>query len=195
MKVAALILAAGSARRFGTDKRGLRVNDEQTLLQYTVARYLAVFAPCLVVLREGDAIPARWQSLDHLRLVWQDDPHAGMGDNLALGVRHLQSQDIDAIAVALADMPLVRPDSLSLLERRATASEIIVPCHHDRRGHPVVFGRDFFDSLMLMSGDVGARKLLAEHAPQVRELQLDDAGVIEDVDTPADWRRVKSSLA
>lgn len=194
MTVAALVLAAGVARRFGGDKRRLPVSPTQTLLEFTVAKYAGVFDHCCVVMRANDDIPPPWRTCSRITVLLQQNLQAGMGDNLALGARHLQQMDVDALVVALADMPRVARSTLQQLKAQASSSTIVVPCVGARRGHPVLFGRNHFAALAALGGDEGARAVLAVNASSIVMLQTHDSGVIDDVDTPEDWQRIQALL-
>jgi len=198
MKVAALILAAGFARRFGSDKRRLLVPSasmaSQTLLEFTVAKYATVFDHCYVVMRDADELPAAWNSTASVTVLTQNNNQAGMGDNLALSARHVYQQGADAMVIALADMPLVEASTLEHLKALSAVGAIVVPCCGGLRGHPVLFGREYFAALAELSGDVGARSVLAANASRVVTLETNDAGVLEDVDTIDDWQRIKKIL-
>lgn len=89
--------------------------------------------------------------------------------------------------IALADMPFVRPSTITAL---AVALEegagIAVPVAGGRRGNPVAFGRIHLDELLQLRGDEGARRLLKMHA--VTQVSVDDPGILRDIDTPADLR-------
>lgn len=120
----------------------------------------------------------------------------GMGVSLATAARRLiqrpgtggqrpgLNEQAAVCVVALADMPWVRADTLKRLLAHAARDRIVVPVHQGRRGHPVIFGAQFLPELAELSGDTGARTLLARHG--VLEIECDDVGILRDVDVPAD---------
>ena len=65
---------------------------------------------------------------------------------------------------------------------------ICLPSYGGRRGHPVLFGRDFFEEIQSLSGDQGARELLRRHHERVLEIPLEDPGILQDVDRPEDLK-------
>ena len=88
-------------------------------------------------------------------------------------------------------MPRVRPDTIrAVAEKLATGAGIVVPSYRGERGHPVGFGSRFKQELLSLSGDAGARALLKLHADQLVRLDVDDPGVLQDVDTPSDLARL-----
>ena len=93
----------------------------------------------------------------------------------------------DGALVCLGDMPMVRPTTLDRLMTefdREPNHVAWVPTADGRRGNPVLWHSRLFAALLALSGDAGGRLLLKQHAPQVREVPVEDPGVLEDFDTP-----------
>ena len=193
-RVAALVLAAGASRRAGpTNKllhplarpgRAARV----PMVRATVERALEAGADETLVVtgHDAEAVGAALDGLD-VRLVHNPAAASGMASSLVRGVSALaaSARPADAVLVCLADMPLVRPDTLAALVaawRAAPDAPAVVPVHGGRRGNPVLLGRTRFDDVLSLAGDVGARSLL--RGDGVLELDVDDPGVLVDHDTP-----------
>ncbi len=185
----ALILAAGSSRRFGSDKRRHRLDHGQPMLITTVTRYATTFDAVSVVLREGDESLAR--ELAGLaappRVVFAADAHLGMGHSLAAGVHHVAA-GWHWLALALGDMPFVQTATLRLLRRTFQehgGERMVQPVFRGRPGHPVFFPGRYFPALEALSGDAGARTVLRANPGALARVPLDDPGVVRDLDTPA----------
>ena len=198
MKVAALVLAAGYARRFGSDKRLLPVHepssventvDQLPLLKYTLSKYLSVFDQCVVVVREPDPALLVLERMPDVVIARQPNARAGMGDNIALAMQHPEVTTCDAIAIALADMPMVQTQTLITLREQAQRDRIVCPQFESQRGHPVILGGELFADLSQLGGDIGARRVLSAHAELMVDIPVDDEGVLIDIDTAADWER------
>lgn len=183
MSTIALILAAGFGTRFGSDKRRVTLPDGRTLLGASLARAQAVFDEVHVVLRPEDD-PAQLGLPPDSSIILCEDAGQGMGHSLAAGVRALVSVEGEAIAVLLGDMPWIAESSLRALIAEAAPSRIVFPVHHDERGHPVLFGREFWPELQQLTGDEGARRVLRAHAAAWIAVGVDDPGVLRDVDSP-----------
>ncbi len=122
-----------------------------------------------------------------LRLVHADDHDEGLSASLRRGITVAAHGRADGALVCLGDMPLVRAATLDrLLARfdRDAGAVAWVPTVDGRRGNPVLWHSGLFAALLALSGDRGGRLLLAQHAYQVREVPVDDPGVLEDFDTP-----------
>ncbi|CAA7625197.1 NTP transferase domain-containing protein [Magnetospirillum sp. SS-4] len=187
-RVAGIVLAAGSARRMGRDKRLEKVGGVPMVLLAVEAALGAGLDPVVVVTGPEPLalLPAT------VAAVANPAPERGMASSLALGVAALP-EDAGAVVVLLADMPRVAAAHVDALTRAfdpAAGHEIAVPVHGGRRGNPVLLGRRFFAEMRGLTGDKGARGLLVQHAALVAEVECDDA-VLMDVDTPEDLKMVE----
>ncbi|MFK3816575.1 NTP transferase domain-containing protein [Pseudomonas sp. NPDC089407] len=183
MSAVALLLAAGRGTRFGADKRRATLADGRSLLAHSVQRARAVFDDVRVVLREGErgedfGLPA------DCRIIDSPDAALGMGHSLAAGAQSLGDSQAQAVAILLGDMPWIESATLRRLVEASSASNIVLPRHAGQQGHPVIFGREFWPALGQLSGDEGARAVVQAHRARCMMVEVDDAGVLLDVDTP-----------
>ncbi|WP_050577211.1 nucleotidyltransferase family protein [Pseudomonas cremoricolorata] len=181
----ALLLAAGKGRRFGSDKRQARLADGQTLLAASVGNAQAQFAEVWVVIGADDDPQALGLPMS-VQLVRAPRGSDGMGASLAAGMQALAGSPAEAVAVLLGDMPWIAGATLARLQQAAGAELIVMPHCHGQRGHPVLFGRAFWAALGESSGDQGGRQVLRDNAHACRVIEVIDAGVLRDVDTPGD---------
>lgn len=185
-QVVGLVLAAGRSRRFGGDKRCALLADGHGLLASSVSLARQVFADVRVVLRADDK-PEVLGIANEVPVIRSEQAELGMGHSLASGVRQLlASSRAQAVAILLGDMPWIAPLSLQRLAEAADAEHIVLPWHAGARGQPVLFGRAFWAELSECSGDSGAKALLQRHAARCRSVQLDDPGILRDVDQRGD---------
>ncbi|MEM1191288.1 MAG: nucleotidyltransferase family protein [Pseudomonadota bacterium] len=179
-----LILAAGSSRRFGEDKRRICLYSSVGLLQASVQNYLASGFPVRLVLsrrREDDDLAALFSEFP-LELFRSQHAERGMGATLADAAGECRKNE--AVAVALGDMPLIEPDTIRALASRLRPGTIVYPQYLGRRGHPVLFSSRFLPELAGLDGDHGAASVLATHAESCVPLPIDDPGIHLDADTP-----------
>lgn len=182
---AALVLAAGQGRRFGSDKRLARLPSGQTLLAATLGRVLEVFDEVSVVLRVGDD-PQALGIDPRVRVVRAENAGGGMGSSLAAGIAAVTDSTADAVAVLLGDMPWVAAATLRHLSANARPGQIVVPVYQGQRGHPVLFGRVFWPALMAVGGDQGGRQVILDHPDRCIRMAVVDDGVLRDIDRPED---------
>jgi len=180
-----ILLAAGSASRFGSDKLAHRL-DDGTPIVIASARHLREALPAsLAVVRSTRSPVAALLRDEGLQIVECPEAAEGMGVSLAAGVR--ASAAATGWVVVLGDMPFIRPDTIRRVAERLVAGEVLVaPFFGGERGHPVGMGAVFRDRLEALRGDEGARSLLREHARRMAHLDVDDPGVLRDIDTQDD---------
>ncbi|MBC6404687.1 MAG: NTP transferase domain-containing protein [Rhodospirillales bacterium] len=192
-RVAALLLAAGQAKRMGSNKLIQEVTGKPLVRYAAEAALASQAAPVILVTgHRRDAIEEALEGLD-LLTVHNRNYTAGLSTSLKRGLAALP-EGIDAAVVLLGDMPRIVPEvidrliaSFNPLEGRA----ICLPVHRGRRGNPVLFGSQFFAEVQTVEGDRGARDLLREYADQVAEVPLDDDAVLLDIDTPQALARLR----
>jgi molybdenum cofactor cytidylyltransferase len=134
-------------------------------------------------------------TLDAVRasgLPWhvEDAGHPGMGDSIAAAVQ--ATQDAAGWLVLPGDLPLVRPESLRRVAEALGSHEVVLPRHLGTRGHPVGFAPVCRQALLALRGAEGAAAVVKAHAAFV--LDLDDPGIVTDIDTPADLAEAERRL-
>ena len=187
--VGAVILGAGFARRFGSDKR-LHPLNGQTVAECTLEKYLDVFAYIRVVVRPHDSALEAVLRRFSVQIVVADDAQLGMGHSLAAGFSDL---DWGWAFVGLLDMPFINPTTLTNLRdtaQRQHSPAILRPtldgADVQTSGHPVGWHHSYFNELRACSGDAGAKKLITKHAQQVIDVPCNDTGIVRDIDHPTD---------
>ena len=88
--------------------------------------------------------------------------------------------------LCLTDHPAVKAETYKSLIENAKKNKIIIPKYNDRRGHPVIFGADFISELLENDCPEGARSIVRAHSESVKEIYVDDSGILLDIDTPED---------
>jgi molybdenum cofactor cytidylyltransferase len=121
------------------------------------------------------------------------DAEQGMSASIAHGIA--QTPDADGWLIALGDMPLVASaDAIRIADSLRSGAAIAVPVTLGRRGHPVGFARRYFTELVELSGDTGARVILAKHVADIVEISVSDASTWHDVDTSDDLEVARQRL-
>lgn len=185
----AILLAAGAGSRFGGGKLLHPLEDGVAIAAHAARNLIAAGLDVTAVLRPGDFPLRELLEEEGCRVTICPDAAQGMGVSLAHGVRH--SQDADGWIVALADMPRIRPETIARVAQVLMAgADIVAPSHQGDRGHPVAFSRRFRDELQLMSGDSGARAIVQRNQALVKLVEVDDPGILLDIDRRTDLSRV-----
>ena len=196
--IAAIVLAAGSARRFGSDKRRHLVAGVPMLTR-TLTTYREVLDRVAAVIRPGERQIAELVAAAGCEVVEAADAAAGQSRSLAAGVSALTSGHPanrgptcakpaalpGGLLIGLADMPFVKAETLRrLVDAMAEHPEAVVrPRCAGRGGNPIGFPARLFDELTRIEGDTGARRIVAR-TENVLLVDVDDAGILDDIDRP-----------
>jgi molybdenum cofactor cytidylyltransferase len=188
-----ILLAAGSSKRFGSNKLLQALPAGSPHAGVPIA--LAAARNLIEALPESIAVlRPRAQKLGQIlrdagcNTVVCKNAAEGMGTSLAAGVR--AAAEADGWVLALADMPFLRPETIRVIAKAISdGAAIAAPAYRGERGHPVGFARRFYDELSALHGDQGARELLAQHRDLIKLYEVEDAGVLRDIDKPSDLAR------
>ncbi len=192
-RIGALLLAAGQSRRMGGPNKllaeipGSSPGTGVPMVARVAQRLLASRArPIVAVLgNRADEVDTALGRLPVER-VRNPDFADGLSTSLRRGLAALPDE-LDGAVVCLGDMPLISGRHLDRLIAAFNPLEgraIVVPTRHGKRGNPVLWARRFFPEMARISGDVGARHLIGEHAELVAEVEMDDDAILVDIDTP-----------
>jgi len=185
VNIVGLLLAAGSATRFGSDKLRHEL-PHGVSLAVQAARHLKTAVPRIVaVVRPGADETAQALAAEGCEIAVCERAAEGMGASLACAVQ--AAGGADGYLVALADMPFVRPSSIAAVRDALAAGALIAaPYFRARRGHPVGIAGSLRAELERLSGDEGARKILAARENELVKVPVGDPGVVRDIDRPED---------
>lgn len=192
MSVGAILLAAGAARRMGSCKQLLPLAGKtviarclETLLAGGSEEVIVVVGP------EGDNVAQAARDYP-VQVVINADPEGDMAASVRTGHDAL-SASVKAVVVALCDYPLVTAATIKCLiaAHRGNPEGIIIPCHRGKRGHPPLFPRQLLVGLAM---PLTLRDLLRANPERIGHLDVDDPGVLIDMDTPEDYQRVTEYL-
>ncbi len=180
-----ILLAAGAARRFGSNKLLHPLAGDLPMALTALANLRSAVARVVAVVRPGEAQLEHCLSAAGATVIECANADDGMGASLACGVK--ATGDVAGWIVALADMPYIRPDTIAKIAAAlAAGAPIAAPVYQGVRGHPVGISSAFRQQLEALSGDEGARSVLRNNAHMIELIEVDDPGVCRDIDTPAD---------
>ena len=187
--IAGVVLAAGFSRRMGRQKLLLQLQGKP-VVRWAVER-LAPHVEDVVVVTGQDDAPIR-EALAGLavRFAVNPAPQAGQGSSIAVGVAALKPWT-RAVLIALGDQPRL-PDTVvpALVEALGRSGKAIAaPVYRGTQGNPVLFSAVVFAELRALTGDAGARAVVAADPARVERVPF-DLPMPPDVDTPEDYARL-----
>lgn len=183
------MLAAGSARRFGSDKLLAALPDGTPVCVAAASTLVATLPEVVAVVRPGAVMLTAALQDCGARVVVCPRADEGMGASLACGVA--ATPDWDGWLVALADMPCVRAATVQAVAAAVrNGAPLAAPRFQGRCGHPVCFGASYREALAALTGDRGGRDLVQAASDRLCLVDCDDPGVLLDIDTPDDIERI-----
>ena len=196
LRLEAIVLAGGQGSRFGGGKLLAPYRGGELIDGALAAAFAAPVERVVVVTgydrdRVGESVEAfaerRGDGLA-CQIVHAKDYAEGMAATLRTGVAALTA-DIDGAFVFLGDMPRIPHDAAGRLAAALGAHDAAAPSHQGARGHPVLFSRTMFPDLMALTGDAGAGRILHDLQGRLALVEIDDDGVLYDVDRWSDLLR------
>ena len=192
--VPGLVLAAGSSSRMGRDKALLTCGPGSLTFVASVIEALRAGGvdDVLVVGRPEDDALREEVDAHRARFVENPRPQDGQLSSLLAGLNVADHPGVQAVLTTPVDLPLIDARIVAtLLEAWSTSSAPIVrPVYRGRHGHPVIFSRTVFTDLRRADPSVGARSVVNAHAARILDVDIDDAAVVTDIDTPEDYSRL-----
>ena len=194
-EIAAIVLAAGASKRFGSDKLLYPITlDGMTmpLAAFSLLPWLEKFGKLTVVVRHesenfysqiNDALGKQRTAALHWVICANAD--TGMAASLACGVH--ANRNASGWLIGLADMPVLPSAAIVGVQNALLqGARLAAPFCADKRGHPVGFASVYLEELLALKGDEGARKLLERDKTDLQLIQINNSGILADVDTASD---------
>ena len=194
-----LILAAGRSTRMGRPKALLPVRQggPSFVRHLTLALLEGGVADVLIVGRPDDGLLR--QEIDDIgvRFVPNPDADSGQLSSVIAGLNVADRPGVTGLLVTPVDAPLVSAATVRQLLSAISNRQLplVRATHKGRHGHPVVFARRVFDELRHADPGIGAKAVVQRHAPEGIDLEVDDPGVLLDIDEPADYERAMRRLS
>ena len=177
----------------GTCKQLLQLEGKTVMARCLENLFAGGIEDVIVVISSSQDEVARVAEKYPVLLVRNTDPDGDMATSVRTGLGALPSS-ATSVLIALCDYPLVTAETISrcIAEQRRWPDDIIIPCHNGRRGHPPLFPRRMLDDL---AKPLTLRDLLLAYPKQIQHLEVQDPGVLIDMDTPEDYRRINEICA
>ena len=196
-RIASVILAAGDSQRMGKPKALLKIGP--LVFLETIFNLLneAKYDPIITVL--GNDFREIFQSIQNKRKILflrNQFPDKGQLYSIQCGLKHVPG-DVPGCLVVLVDHPLVSLTTYLTIHEAAQKFpyKIIIPVFEGKRGHPVYFGKKYFNDLLTAPLSEGARYVVQKYEKNILEIPVDDAGILVDIDTPEEYNQYLENLA
>ena len=188
MKLACLLVAAGSGSRFGGDKLRLLIDGQPMGVHALDVLQRAPFALRVLITSADKGYLIEAAKARHYDIVINPAPERCMSSSVRLGTEHISKTGAyDGILYAVADQPNVSAATVMRLLKAFSAEPgcIWAPEAEGKRGNPVIFPASLYEELMKVQGDRGGRQVIAAHPDLLRTMAV-DATELKDIDTKED---------
>lgn len=183
-----IIMAAGYARRMGTNKLLLPFRGK-SILEHTMDTVLQCgFRQIILVGREADVLSLGEKK--GIKTVRNDFAHLGQSQSIRLGLQ--QSLDSEGYMFFAGDQPFLDVETIvEMIERfQLNPQSIVLPRYKEQKGSPVIFPRRFRQGLMALEGDTGGREIIKNHPECIQYMDIHNPRFLWDIDTLEDYKKI-----
>jgi molybdenum cofactor cytidylyltransferase len=184
-----LILAAGESRRMGSPKALLEFQGE-TFLDRLIGLFSRRCAPVIAVLgAQQETVRAGLRHAGQAIVVQNPDFHLGQLTSMQCGLRAVPA-DADGVLFTLVDHPAVAAATINALLDCDAPAPLRIPRFKGRRGHPIRISRSLIPEFLALPAACSAKDVITQHAREIAYIDVDDPGILTDVDDPAAYQRL-----
>jgi molybdenum cofactor cytidylyltransferase len=189
-KIAGIILGAGLSSRMGEFKLLLPWKDDNPIIWHLVEMLKSLpLEPLILVTGHRAEELKKLFSESPIQLVHNPDYAEGeILSSFKIAMTALPA-DVDAVLVFLGDMPLISLKTVQTLIDSYQAEKIIIPHYQENPGHPRMFTKRFFGELLALEAPAQPRALLQSNPDALVVLEVEDEGILIDIDTPDDYKK------
>lgn len=190
----AILPGAGASRRMGRPKLLLPYRNGTLVGSVVQALRGGGVSKIVLVTSPGDEDLRAWAREAGVLTAVNPDPGRGMLSSIREGIAAL-GEIREILLVSPADLPALQPETVAALVQRMeeTGAPLGVPVYKGKRGHPLAIAPGLIPEIDTLDPDVGLRQLRDRHEDGLLEMEVEDAGVVMDVDTPEEYERIRES--
>jgi molybdenum cofactor cytidylyltransferase len=191
----ALLPAAGASRRMGRPKLLLPVGGRPMVARVVEALRGGGVGEIVLVTAPGDDALQAWARQNGVTVAINPDPDRGMLSTIQEGIAALAGGLAGKILlISPADLPHLQAGTVAELLRKMTetGAPLALPTYHGKRGHPLAITPRLIPEIDTLDSKIGLKQLRDRHEAELLEIEVEDAGVVQDVDTPEDYERLTS---
>ena len=186
--ISAILLAAGQSKRMDGENKLTKEIQGVPLIKHSVKNILASSVNELIVVlgHQKETIEKLIDGNEKMKFVFNKDFENGMASSIKTGLDNL-SEKTEAFFICLGDMPMVNHDIYNQLIKSKDNKEIIVPTYKGQQGNPVLFDKSMKETVMNITGDVGAKKILELNKDKISNLEINNQSISKSFNTQGDF--------
>ena len=196
INIAVLVLAAGKSSRMNGIKQLLKINNK-TLLDHTLETTKKVFQNNIFCILGANADKIQKAiSTKYVQFIYNKNFETGLSSSIVAGIHHFKKEKLNfnGLLILLVDQPEIDDDYLNLLITtfQSNSDKIIASNYNEKAGVPAIFPKKYFEKLVLLKGDKGAKKFLQNYTSEVIKINREQS--FKDIDTPEDYQSYLNSI-
>ena len=186
--ISAILLAAGQSKRMNGENKLTKELQGIPLIKLSVKNILASSINELIIVlgHQKEIFEKLIDKSEKIKFVFNKDFESGMSSSIKTGIDNL-SDKTEAFFICLGDMPMVGHDIYNQLIKSKGNKEIIVPTYKGQQGNPVLFDKSMKETVMNITGDVGAKKILELNKDKISNLEINDQSIVKGFNTQGDF--------
>ena len=189
--ISSILLAAGQSKRMQCENKLTKDVKGIPLIKRALNNILKsqVNEIIIVLGYQQKTIEKLIHKKSKIKFVFNSNFESGMASSIKKGIENLSNKS-DAFFISLGDMPSINYETYNLLIKSKENKKAIIPMFKGQKGNPVLFPKSFEEKLSSIQGDYGAKKILEINKREVLNLEINDPGIIKDLDIPKDFNNL-----
>ena len=186
--ISAILLAAGQSKRMNGENKLAKEIQGIPLIKLSVKNILASSINELIIVlgHQKEIIEKLIDKNEKIKFVFNKNFESGMASSIKTGLNNL-SEKTEAFFICLGDMPMVSHDIYDQLIKSKDSKEIIVPTYKEQQGNPVLFNKSMKEKIIVITGDIGAKKILELNKDKILNLEINDQSITKGFNTQGDF--------
>ena len=186
--ISSILLAAGQSKRMLGENKLIKDVKGIPLIKYALNNILKSNVNEIIIISgyQNETIEKLIDKTSRVKFVFNSNYKEGISSSIKKGIKNLSEKN-EAFFISLGDMPSINYNTYNQLIKYSKDKKVIVPLFKGQKGNPVLFPKSFEKKLLSIEGDSGAKKMLEINKKKVLNLEIDDPGIIKDLDVPSDF--------
>ena len=193
MKIAILLLAAGSSSRMGIAKQLLPIGKTTLLGLAIETAFQSKANKVYCVLGANSEVIKQSISIYHIETIFNPNYKRGLSSSIVAGIEHISNQNYGAVLIVLGDQPLIKAEYLNemIAKFKNNDEKIIASKYNNTCGVPAIIPKLYYDQLLQLKGDKGAKAFLNSNAEAIISLESTN---LADIDTKKEYHDYLNSI-
>ena len=186
--ISAILLAAGQSKRMNGENKLVKKIQGIPLIKHSVRNILASSIGELIIVlgHQKKIVEKVIDKNEKIKFVFNKDFENGMASSIKTGLNNL-SDKTKAFFICLGDMPMVNHEIYNQLIKSKDNKEIIVPTYKGQQGNPILFNKSMKEKIIVITGDIGAKKILELNKDKILNLEINDQSITKGFNTQGDF--------